>query len=459
MVIFPVVLFIGMTMRNKKSIDILFRRNNLQVDLVDSVVETTKDYQLIIDYECRGKFISRFEDGVTKYNAADMSALKLLVNNSYFTPWITTIFVAGYTYVGGQEVIAGSLSLAMYLTNIAVFTQMGAAYNQILNMCVTIQTAFPALLRITRLLNLPSDDNTRMGWTRFQCENSRNIALQSGELKRQGVDTTGLPEFDLLPIRVRDLKLVHYHLVDEGVTSDPSDDVDTSFQFYGNVDLKQGSLISLIGPHSGGKSTLLRVLGGTLLPHLEMVNAGQLFLPCHLRVIHVPSESMFFRGTLLENLTFGCDEDSVSGNDASKERVEAILRMLGLPDCVVDLMDENNMHGLHWLEVVCLSQRFLLAIARALIANPELLCVHKPTEKFSAAEGKRVLSTLKTFVKERGVKKGPLDIGTRPRTCIMTNVSAVAKDYADDMILVSRDSLKRLDESMRKSETLHNLMV
>jgi len=446
MVIFPAVLFLFMWITNTKSIEVLFDRNDKQVELVDSVVEATKDLALTRDYECRMFFITRFEKRIRELNLADMKACKRLVNNAQCTAWVTTMFVAGYTYAGGEEVIAGSLSLAMYLTNIAVFTQMGAAFGMILVICVQIQTAFPALLRITRLLNLTSDHFTLMGWTRFQADTG---------IEQAGVRAApGHSGFDLLPIWIRDLKLVHSHLADtvdsSGIKLHTSGGDESCFRFNGSLELKQGHLISLIGPHSGGKSTLLRVLGGTILPHPDMVCAGQLFVPGHLRLVHVPSESMFFRGTLWENLTFGLLQAGDEG-DGSRTRVESILRLLDLPDNVVNMLDDGHIHGNHWLETICLSQRCLLSIARALIANPEVICVHKPTDKFSEIEGKRVLEVLKMFVEQKGLAKGPPTIRTRPRTCIMTNVNLFAKDYADDIIHVSREGIRRLDKGARDS--------
>ena len=60
-------------------------------------------------------------------------------------------------------------------------------------------------------------------------------------------------------------------------------------------------------------TTLLWIIGGSLLPRPNYAEQAQMFIPPHLRVIHVPSHSMFVRGSLYMNLVFKVlDRDSQS---------------------------------------------------------------------------------------------------------------------------------------------------
>jgi ABC-type uncharacterized transport system fused permease/ATPase subunit len=443
MIVFPVVLLLIMGWRNKKSVEILFERNNQQIDIVDGVVETTKDFRLIADYDCKGECVDRFEKEIKEYNLSDIAALQLLTNNSYLTPWITTIFVAVYTYTGGCDVIEGDLALAMYLTNIAVFNQMGAAYGQLLNMCVQVQTAFPALLRITRLLNLKSDDQIRMEWTRFQAETTQKMART---FPSEG-DTNPI---DSVSLWVKDLSFCHYHIPDRDDLPLSPNDISPVITLRGSIELQQGSLVSLFGPGAGGKSTLLRAFGGVLIPQITASDtSGQVFVPCHLRVIHIPSEFFFMRGSLLDNLVYGVRKGDTDGD---KTRVKIILQHLGLPSNVMYLLEEDSIHKDSWIDVLCESQKHLLSIARAIIANPQVICVHKPTDKFSQIQGRSVLQVLQMFVHEKGVGQDQsLQSRTRPRTCIMTNVNIAAKDFADVFVFVTREGMKFIDrESVRE---------
>jgi len=165
----------------------------------------------------------------------------------------------------------------------------------------------------------------------------------------------------------------------------------------GRLHIEQGQLVSLVGPRGGGKSTLLKVIGGAMLPEFD--GSTSFFVPGHLRVLHIGSEPTFFRGTLYANLTFGV---SSGDPDGRIERVLAVCRRLGLPDELLEFV--HSEHELAWDQVVSLSQRHLLCIARGLIANPDVLVVHKPTLAFDERTSALVLGLLKEFVDQRGIE-------------------------------------------------------
>jgi len=81
-----------MILRNKKTVDLIVARNDQEVDIVTEVVETTKDYQLIMDFDSRGRCMESFEKEIKEFNLADMHTLQLLVNNAHFAPWIVAFF-------------------------------------------------------------------------------------------------------------------------------------------------------------------------------------------------------------------------------------------------------------------------------------------------------------------------------------------------------------------------------
>merc|ERR1712087_853855 len=100
------------------------------------------------------------------------------------------------------------------------------------------------------------------------------------------------------------------------------------------------------------------------------------------------------------------------------------------------LLEEDSLHFSNWFDVLSVSQQHILGIVRALVANPQVICIHKPTEKHSEEQGKKVLSVLKLFVQASGLEQDQ-NVSSRrkprPRTCIMTNVNLFANEYADDV--------------------------
>merc|ERR1719162_1629739 len=126
-----------------------------------------------------------------------------------------------------------------------------------------------------------------------------------------------------------------------------------------------------------------------------------MFVPSHLRVLHVASEPLFYAGSLFDNLTFGCQ----SGDpDASAERVLEICNELGFPKHLVDTVALGpSGPGQNWGEVVSDSNKGLLTMARALIANPEFLCIHKPLKGLNKSTELLVVAALKNFCDRKGL--------------------------------------------------------
>merc|ERR1711977_472275 len=80
-----------------------------------------------------------------------------------------------------------------------------------------------------------------------------------------------------------------------------------------------------------------------------------------------------------------------------------------------------------------------MSLARAFVANHEVLCLHKPTEPLGENTALSVLRTLREFVNEKGVA---LDCSRkdmrRPRTCIFTSSKTLAAKMADTVFHVSK---------------------
>lgn len=195
--------------------------------------------------------------------------------------------------------------------------------------------------------------------------------------------------------------------------------------------LHQGEFSALVGPPAEGKSTLLQMLGGVILP-----TPGSLFVPSHLRILHVATENLFFKATLFENLTFGC----IPGDaDADTARVTKICERLGLPQNVIDIVAQGFKGPvLVWSELLSHSHKCLLGVARAMITNPELLCLHKPVMAYNESTTQRVLGMLKEFCVDKGIE---VDMETRhlrrPRTCVITAAKVASVNLADHIYLVS----------------------
>ena len=146
------------------------------------------------------------------------------------------------------------------------------------------------------------------------------------------------------------------------------------------VDLvvEPGERLALVGPTGAGKSTLAKLMARFYDPTEGSVSFGGVdlrdatFSSLRDRIVVVPQEGFLFHGTLLDNVR-------MAQPDASEEDVRRALRIIGaeerfdsLPD---GLMTEVRERGSR----LSAGERQLVSLARAALANPDVLILDEAT--------------------------------------------------------------------------------
>jgi ABC-type multidrug transport system fused ATPase/permease subunit len=366
------------------------------------VEDVANNYPLIASYNMRPAAADEFTKTVKGLNKNMINMDSVLQNNMFFPVWVATGFQGMWLVVGGMMVINQGLKLGMFLAGLRTIVKLGTSMTILFKNLHNIENIMPCLLRIARIMNLPTElparkelsDKFRKETTAFQDMLHKHFEQESVRLH--------VPFVDMLPIVVDNLEYKYT----TGARS-------VTFNFKGFLQANQGELLCLAGQKGNGMSTLIRIIG------LEIYNLGSdatsgFFVPSHLRSLHV-SNALFVPGTLRENLTFGVRFDS---NDGSEERVKAICKKLLITD---DVMTHYN-DVLPWAEVLSETQTQLISLARAIIANPDLLCLHKPTQILTSKYATAVMDILREFVDHRGVNEDPEQRRfRRPRTIIMSS--------------------------------------
>lgn len=168
-----------------------------------------------------------------------------------------------------------------------------------------------------------------------------------------------------------------------------------------------------------------------MLAHNIFPSQGNIFVPSHLRILHVAREAQLLERSLLENLTLGL---LVPGKPEPRdvERVIEILEAVGLKNLRRQVEREAAGRGLFepaeaWMKALTASEVNLIGLARAFIMNPEVMVLHKPLVAFQEETAKKVAGLLHEHVANRGLK---VDLETlarrRPRTVIMSVQNAAA---------------------------------
>jgi ABC-2 type transport system ATP-binding protein len=162
-----------------------------------------------------------------------------------------------------------------------------------------------------------------------------------------------------------------------------------------NLQVERGTFYGFLGPNGAGKSTTIKMLTGLLAPSAgealvlgrNMFNPGEA-LQAKQRIGVVPEDLALFENlTAREHLTF-IGRMYLLPPDTIRARIDDLLRLLGLDDDGKKLTLEFS-HGM----------RKKLALAAALLPNPDLLFLDEPFEGVDAVTSRVIRDMLADFVR------------------------------------------------------------
>jgi putative ABC transport system ATP-binding protein len=202
-----------------------------------------------------------------------------------------------------------------------------------------------------------------------------------------------------------------------------------------NLDIREGEFVSIMGPSGAGKSTLLSILG-----MFDTAWAGEYWLldhPVHKldrkKRIELNKQYIGFvfqsyhlldHMTVYENL-----EIPLSYKDIKKSDRQSM---------VGDVLDRFQIVGKKDLYPNQLSggQQQLVAVARAVIANPKLILADEPTGNLHSAQGREIMELFKRLNEE----------GT---TIIQVTHSETNATYGNRVVELADGWLVKKDEGAR----------
>lgn len=434
--IFPFLMFLFLIARDSVSTSVLYERLRTNDEFIGFVEEAVNSQRLVSECGARDMFIDICDAKFTAHSKAVKQAHQVMANNQEFAEWTSILLLAFYTLTAGAAVVKGEVTLGRFVTNLHIFSGMGKVYSEIYSHVLLVQAFVPGLRRLTRLMNIPTEWDVR-------AEMSTHLNAQSDQLfaALAPQDNSGEPLVDQLPVCIGDVTFRYdVRTVQHGSQSyswlSTLESNQEGMHFKHNMRLAQGQLIQLIGPHREGKTTLLKLIGGVLVPKVseDMLHSEnpRFFVPPHFTLCYVPGEPVFLRSSLLDNLTLGVKRGSADG---SLTRVSEICDELGLLGSISCFLESDHDHS--WTYRLSHTEQLLLCLARGLIANPQLLCVERHAMNFNQQTAKRVLQILRDHVDERGLSQD--NHHRRPRTCIMTGSDkSFGVEFIDCTYCVSR---------------------
>lgn len=160
-----------------------------------------------------------------------------------------------------------------------------------------------------------------------------------------------------------------------------------------NLKVQRSSIICITGSSGSGKTLILDIISGLITPvrgSLHVNGKSQDFNDLENwqnQIAYVPQESIFFGGTILENI-------APNNIELHKDDLQNIIATSCLTDVVTADADDIHKHIGDFGVQLSGGQKQRLAIARALAKKPSVLLLDEATSALDAQTEKDVLSNL-----------------------------------------------------------------
>ncbi len=301
----------------------------------------------------------RFEEINSRLYEAGWKAQFMSVIIFPIMNFISNLGYAAVCVAGGLMVAVGKLALGdiqAFILYIRMFTQPVAQAAGMANM---LQSAVASAERIFELLDEPEEISETV---------SEEQGTQNGEVKFENVSFGYSADKPLF----------------EGLT----------------LIAKQGSTVAIVGPTGAGKTTLVNLLmrfyeiwGGKItVDGFDITDMKR----AHLRKKFgmVLQDTWLFTGTIKENIAYGCSGASNEAIINAAKAAHAHHFIEALPEGYNTLLKEDASN-------ISQGEKQLLTIARAILADPEMLILDEATSSVDTRTEMLIQNAMKTLMKDR----------------------------------------------------------
>jgi len=336
---------------------------DLQRDLgqLNGVMEEAVSGQKVLHaFRRKESAISAFREANAKVFRAGVSANSYALLLMPITSVLGNLFVIVLAGLGGYLALSGLVTVGIIATFISYGQNFIQPLRQLANLYNSIQAALAGAERIFAIVDVPAEPD--------DAADAPPLGMVKGDVKFEHV------RFGYLPNAV--------------VVSDLS------------FEAKPGEVTALVGPTGAGKTTIIN-----LLTRFYEIDAGRITIDGRdLRQIPKPDlrrhlglvlqDVFLFSGSVLENIRYGrLDASDAEVMEAAKlAEAEAFIRLL--PEGYRTQLSEraNNLSQ---------GQRQLIAIARAILADPAILILDEATSSVDTRTEARIQSALLRLMKGR----------------------------------------------------------
>jgi len=351
---------------------VYFQRRLLSSARAATVINSriTASYNESISGVLTSKVFVREEANLNEFSGLTNRLASAKIRNatyaSIYLPIVVTLasLAIGLTLViGGIEVLGGAITVGTLVTFLGFANNIFEPVEEVSERFAEMQMAQASAERILGLIN------------------EAPAIVDAEDIRINGADTT---------------PITHVQLVDICFAYDNGQPILKNI----DLDARYGQTIAIVGPTGGGKSTLVNVLarfyeptqGSVLINGLDYRHYSQHWLQSRLGV--VLQDNHIFSGTIMSNIRYG----QLKATDS--QIIEA-SKLAGAHEFIMTFDDAYNTQAGEGGNRLSAGQKQLLSLARAIVANPQILIMDEATSSVDTETEQQIQKGMAFLLKDR----------------------------------------------------------
>ncbi len=358
-------------------------------EMLAAIGESVVGAQVIRAYGVAGRTARRLDHAISGYQQAQQRAQRMSVASFSVGELAAGLALSGVVLVGVMLGVDGSLTvgqLTAFLFLVNLFIQPVQMFTELLN----------------------EGQNAVAGWRRV---------LSILDVKPDVADpaVTDPDGGQRLPSGPLSVRFVDVGFAYPGSATEALGDV--------NLTIEPGQRVAVVGETGSGKTTFAKLLTRLMDPTRGRIELGGVpltrvrFDALRSRVVMVPQDGFLFHASVADNVRFGRPT-------ATDAELELAFTELGLSDWVASLPEGMHTQVGERGEALSVGERQLVALARAYLADPDLLVLDEATSAVDPATEVRL--------------QRALDAVTRGRTTVTIAHRLSTAQAADEVIVVDK---------------------
>ena len=340
------------------------KQSELQAELSITSLETLNNIDIVQSLNYEDQAVAKFdvinqklqkEGRIAQFSASWVNPSTRLVNNIIYVV-IGVIGVIMLTHNSDLVTVFAVMSIGRLSSFLSYTNQYSKPFNEVSNVVSEYENAKASFRRINDFLNLPDD-------------------FDEGKETINSIET----------IAFKDMSF-SYNINKELIKDF-------------NLEIKKGEKVAIVGPTGAGKTTLINLLMRFYDP-----NSGDILINNHSylsikkaalrgRVGMVLQDTWIFTGTILDNIRYFKKDASEEEVKEAAHKAHADIFIETLPQRYLTRV--SNKHGLSE------GQRQMIAIARVMLLNPELVILDEATSNIDTRSEMLINQAFDQMMKEK----------------------------------------------------------